>query len=102
MPAGTAGATQASLDNQQDSFALPIRTASSTELDKAEYTRHWVPELSKMSAEKIHAPWTASAEQLHDACVSLGRTYPFPIVDHQAARTRALESVKRVDSQKNA
>ncbi|ABX19512.1 DNA photolyase family protein [Burkholderia multivorans] len=69
---------------------------------QGEYTRHWVPELSKMSAEKIHAPWTASAEQLHDACVSLGRTYPFPIVDHQAARTRALESVKRVDSQKNA
>ncbi|KWH14631.1 deoxyribodipyrimidine photolyase [Burkholderia territorii] len=69
---------------------------------QGEYTRHWVPELSKMSAEKIHAPWTASPEQLHDAAVSLGRSYPFPIVDHPLARARALDAFQQLASDDDA
>ncbi|MEP4484923.1 MAG: deoxyribodipyrimidine photo-lyase [Halioglobus sp.] len=54
------------------------------------YTRHWVPELREMPNKYLHKPWEAPAEVLHDANVSLGETYPEPIVDHRAAREAAL------------
>jgi len=56
----------------------------------ATYVRRWVPEIAKLPDEVIHAPWTASAAVLARAGVRLGETYPQPIVDHAAARLRAL------------
>jgi deoxyribodipyrimidine photo-lyase len=54
------------------------------------YVRRWVPELARLEAPAIHRPWTASREALAKAGVVLGETYPQPIVDHGAARVRAL------------
>ena len=58
------------------------------------YVRRWVPELAKLPNKVIHKPWTAKAAQLAAAGVTLGKTYPHPIVDHDKARGRALMSVK--------
>jgi deoxyribodipyrimidine photo-lyase len=55
-----------------------------------DYVRRWVPELSKVPDRFIHAPWRAPAEVLAKAGVHLGKDYPFSIVDHDAARKRAL------------
>ncbi len=55
-----------------------------------DYVRHWVPELASLPARWIHKPFAASPALLADAGVKLGQTYPKPIVDHVAARTRAL------------
>jgi deoxyribodipyrimidine photo-lyase len=56
------------------------------------YVRRWVPELAGLEGPDIHAPWRAPAEALARAGVILGKTYPAPIVDHEAARARALKA----------
>ncbi len=61
-----------------------------------DYVRRYVPELAKVPAEVIHAPWTASPARLAAAGVKLGDTYPAPIVDHDAARKRALAAFERL------
>ena len=55
-----------------------------------EYVCRWVPELSRLPEEWIHKPWKAPASILAKAGVEIGKTYPFPIVDHDEARKRAL------------
>ncbi len=61
------------------------------------YVRLWVPELAKLDAPLIHKPWTASSEQLAAASIVLGKTYPKPIIEHDAARRRALASFKEIN-----
>jgi deoxyribodipyrimidine photo-lyase len=57
-----------------------------------EYVRHFVPELTHLDHRHIHAPWEAPADALAKAGVILGKTYPNPVVDLAAGRTRALEA----------
>jgi deoxyribodipyrimidine photo-lyase len=56
------------------------------------YVRRFVPELSRLPARFIHKPWTAPDRELWSAGVTLGASYPHPIVDHAAARRRALDA----------
>lgn len=52
-----------------------------------EYVRRWVPELAQTPARWIHKPW-----EMPDP----PKAYPMPIVDHAAARLRALSAFKEV------
>jgi deoxyribodipyrimidine photo-lyase len=60
------------------------------------YVRRWVPELAALPDRFVHKPWTASSLELAQARVTLGKTYPVPIVDHDTARKRALAAFQRV------
>lgn len=62
------------------------------------YVRQWVPEIAGLPDAVIHQPWKASADALKRAGVTLGETYPLPMVDHKVSRARALaayDTVKR-------
>jgi deoxyribodipyrimidine photo-lyase len=61
-----------------------------------EYVRRWVPELARLDTRWVHAPWEAGPLDLAAAGVTLGRDYPAPLVDHAAARERALAAYQRV------
>ena len=56
------------------------------------YVKRWVPELKELDAKWIHAPFEAPAEVLRAAGITLGRTYPTPLVDHAQARDEALSA----------
>jgi deoxyribodipyrimidine photo-lyase len=60
------------------------------------YVKRWVPELRRLSPAFVHSPWTAPPEILRAADVTLGRTYPGPLVDHAEARARALTALKTI------
>lgn len=60
------------------------------------YVRRWLPSLERLPSAWIHRPWQAPAEVLAAAKVALGTDYPRPLVDHTAARGRALEAVKSI------
>jgi len=63
-----------------------------------DYVRRWVPELTRTPAAFIHKPWTAPRAMLDKAGVRLGVNYPAPIVDHAAARARALSAWRMISS----
>lgn len=56
-----------------------------------DYVRRYVPELRGMPAKFIHRPAEAPRNVLASAGVTLGVSYPEPIVDHAMARDRFLK-----------
>lgn len=61
--------------------------------NSAEYINKYVPEV-----HKLHQPFKKNEVDLKALNINLGETYPYPIVDHKAARERALDAF---DSIKN-
>lgn len=60
----------------------------------AQFIRRWVPELASLPNEFVHEPQKASAMDLLAAGVELGKNYPFPIVQHDVQRKKAIELLK--------
>ena len=60
------------------------------------YVRKYVPELKALPDKYLHSPWTAPQEVLEKAGVTLGETYPEPVVDHAEARKLALAAYEEI------
>jgi deoxyribodipyrimidine photo-lyase len=54
-----------------------------------DYVRKWLPELVSVPIEFIHKPWEAPSSQRP-------ANYPPPMVNHDAARARALDALKKI------
>jgi deoxyribodipyrimidine photo-lyase len=59
--------------------------------EAGEYVRKWLPELQGLPDRWIHEPASAPESVLVEAGITIGQTYPPPIVDLKASRQRALE-----------
>jgi deoxyribodipyrimidine photo-lyase len=62
------------------------------------YIRRWLPELAGVPDQYIHEPWRMPDEIQKQANCCIGRDYPRPIVNHAAARKRALAAYKQASS----
>lgn len=60
------------------------------------YVRKWVPELSSLPSQWIHCPSAAPPLILQSSGLQLGKSYPYPIVDHAAARETALKALTSI------
>ncbi|SDN36638.1 deoxyribodipyrimidine photo-lyase [Vreelandella arcis] len=71
-------------------FRIFNPTTQSTRFDPdGEFIAHWLPELAALPAKARHAPPRDMLTKLD---------YPAPIVDHKAARQRALEAFKALSN----
>ncbi len=73
----------------------PVSQGTKFDPDGA-YVSNWVPELARLPAEHIHAPWEAPEPVLRAAGVELGKSYPHPIVDLKVTRERALAAYQEM------
>lgn len=62
------------------------------------YVRRYVPELKHVSDNYSSEPWKMPQSEQEAAGCIIGKDYPEPIVDHAAARQRALEWYKQAGS----
>ena len=65
---------------------------------EGEYTRRYVPELARLPGNYLFNPWEAPLSVLRDAGVSLGNSYPHPIVDLKSSRGSALAAFATLNS----
>ncbi|MEO9970808.1 MAG: deoxyribodipyrimidine photo-lyase [Hyphomonadaceae bacterium] len=70
--------------------------------ETGDYVRKFCPELAELPLKYLHAPWDADPITLLAAGVSLGETYPSPIVDHKVGRERALEAYALLKQKREA
>lgn len=70
--------------------------------ETGDYVRRWRPELAKLPTKNLFSPWTAPKAVLESAGITLGETYPLPIVDHKSGRERALDAYNTLKERRSA
>lgn len=63
------------------------------------YVRRWVPEIAGLPDSYLQEPWAAPGPVLAAAGITLGKTYPRPIIDLVEGRARALAALATISKQ---
>ena len=71
----------------------PILQAQRYDPDGA-FVRHWLPVLKDVPTKFVHEPWLMPPALQRDCRCVCGSDYPKPVVDHAAARLRAIARFK--------
>lgn len=75
----------------QPYFRIFNPTSQSEKFDaEGKFIRRYLPQLAGLPNAALHQPWNAKPVDLLAAGVTLGTTYPRPVVDHAEARERTL------------
>ena len=61
-----------------------------------DYVRRYIPEIAALPNKFLFSPWDAPEDLLVGLNITLGETYPKPIVDLKTSRNKALEAFKSV------
>lgn len=78
-------------------FRIFNPTLQSEKFDpNGDYIKQWIPELAALPKHFIHKPCEASPIELAAAGITLGKDYPYPIIDHSEARHHALEAYQEI------
>ena len=67
----------------------PVRQSEKFDA-RGEFIRQYLPQLAKLDARDVHAPWLVPADELAACGVVLGRDYPERVVKHDEAREKTL------------
>ncbi|PSB46548.1 DASH family cryptochrome [Chamaesiphon polymorphus] len=82
----------AGVGNDARVFRVFNITKQSLDYDReGNYVKHWLPELDRIPATKVHEPWKLSPAEQENFGVRIGVDYPQPVVDlFKSARTNEL------------
>jgi len=69
---------------------------------EGKFIKRYLPQLAKLPAKLIHAPWLAKPPELEACGLVLGRDYATPIVRHDEARIATLKRYEVVKAPKPA
>jgi deoxyribodipyrimidine photo-lyase len=72
-------------DPRENRYFNIIRQAQNYD-PKGDYVRYWIPELADIPGFEIHQPFEMSTSRLKEYGISLGITYPHPLVRNKAWR----------------
>jgi len=67
----------------------PVRQSEKFDA-RGEFIRRYLPQLGKLDARDVHAPWLVPSDELAACGVVLGRDYPARVVKHDEAREKTL------------
>lgn len=85
MQSGTTGINTVRIYN-------PIKQGREQDPD-GRFIRRWCPALAAVPLAYLHTPWTMPESLQQNLGCRLGRDYPWPVVDHAAAASRAREAI---------
>jgi deoxyribodipyrimidine photo-lyase len=88
MQSGTTGINALRMYN-------PIKQSQEHDPDGA-FIKKWIPELRPVSSQYIHTPWEIPPLLQQEINFSMGKDYPYPIVDHTEAIRHARAEIAKV------